>query len=180
MDFAQKHQKAGWEAFGQLYSFFDIQPTIRRQTSKTIESMQRSQWTDTVWSRDVESSHYTLADLGKGNGARGRCPRHGICYQVWPTVEVGGWSNRPPNPQDNKVLGWALKKIASAAPHVEALSTAVTDRSAGVISTLRGAGATFLLPPNAGNLRRAAAELMHLTKHYLATGISAFTPETLW
>jgi hypothetical protein len=34
--------------------------------------------------------------------------------------------------------------------------------------------------PNAGHLRRAAAELMHLTKYYLATGISAFTPETLW
>jgi hypothetical protein len=59
----------------------------------------------------------------------------------------------------------------------EALSTAVTDRSAGFISKPCEALVLHFCSPNAGNLRRAAAELMHLTKHYLATGISAFTPE---
>jgi len=150
------------------------------QTSKTLESRQRSQWTDTAWSRDEEGA--LVIHLLAGKRAAGRetnVRRHGIRYQG--LANCGGGVDGLTGiqtTQDNKGLGCALEQMQSAAP-CRARSTAVTDQSAGVIPTLRGAGATFLLP-KCRQLRRAAAELMHLTKYYLATGISAFTPESLW
>ena len=116
---------------------------------------------------------------GKGQRGRGQCP---ATWNSLPGLAncgggVDGLTGIQTT-QDNKGLGCALEQMQSAAP-CRARSTAVTDQSAGVIPTLRGAGATFLLP-KCRQLRRAAAELMHLTKYYLATGISAFTPESLW
>lgn len=102
------------------------------QTSKTLESRQRSQWTDTAWSRDEEGA--LVIHLLAGKRAAGRetnVRRHGIRYQG--LANCGGGVDGLTGiqtTQDNKGLGCALEQMQSAAP-CRARSTAVTDHSAG-------------------------------------------------
>jgi hypothetical protein len=94
--------------------------------------------------------------------------------QLW---RVGEWSNKPSNTQRQPSL---RLRVETECKRCSPCRGALHHKSRIVLPASSPTLRCIFAPQMQAKLRRAAAELMHLTKHYLATGISAFAPENLW
>jgi hypothetical protein len=180
LDFAQKHKS--WLGniwliiFILCFAAHDMKANIEDARVNAEEPMDK----DTAWSRDEEGFGYTLAGWERATGARPISATWNSLPDLANCGGGGGWSNRPSNtPRQQKASGvrWNKCKRCSIVERAPPQSRIALPASSQPCEALV---LHFCLPPKCRQLRRAAAELMHLTKYYLATGISAFTPESLW
>ena len=178
----KKTQKlAGKYSANHIHTSFVLQPTIRRVNIENA-SQCRGANGQTLLGHVTRRALIIHFLAGKGQRARGKCPAtwNSLPGLAYCGGGVDGWSNRHSNnPRQQRPRGFALEQMQKALLHVERAPPQSRITLPALSQPCEAPVLHFLLP-KCRQLRRAAAELMHLTKHYLATGISAFTPESLW